>query len=188
VRLRQCPPLNLYVRTEMEYKIIRSDRKTLGISISKECEIIVRAPKRISEEQIQVEIKNAEKWIKNALTRQQNRKISPMNSEFSPEDVREMKKSAIKIIQPLVEKYSKLMKVTPNGIKITSARTRYGSCSGKNALCFSYLLVQYSVEVIEAVVVHELAHIKYKNHGKQFYNFIYSVMPDYDERKKLLKS
>ena len=44
----------------------------------------------------------------------------------------------------------------------------------------------YPQSAIEAVVVHELAHIKYKDHGKMFYNFIYSVMPDYDERKKLL--
>ncbi len=184
---RQCPPLNLCVKTEMDYKIIRSDRKTLEIRVSKDCEVIVRAPKRLSEKLIKAEVEKAKDWIEKAITRQRQKKFSAMNAEFAPEKVMEMKKKAIKIITPITEKYAKLMNVTPSGIKITSARTRYGSCSGKNSLCFSYLLMQYPIEAIEAVVVHELAHIKHKNHGKGFYSFIYSVMPDYEKRKKLLK-
>lgn len=171
----------------MDYKIIRSDRKTLEIRVTKDSEVIVRAPKRLSEKLIKAEVEKAKDWIEKAITRQSQKKDSAMNAEFSPEKVMEMKKNALKTITPIVEKYAKLMNVTPSGIKITSARTRYGSCSGKNSLCFSYLLMQYPIEVIEAVVVHELAHIKHKNHGKGFYSFIYSVMPDYEKRKKLLK-
>ena len=79
------------------------------------------------------------------------------------------------------------MGVTPTGIKITTARKRYGSCSGKNSLCFSCFLMNYPEEAIELVVVHELCHIKVRNHGPDFYALLEQYLPDHKERKKLLK-
>jgi len=80
------------------------------------------------------------------------------------------------------------MGVSPEGITVTGARTRFGSCSPKNRLCFSWRLMQYPEEAIDAVVVHELAHILHKNHGKQFYKAVENVLPDYRTRVKHLKS
>lgn len=170
----------------MEYKIIRSDRKTLGIGISSEGEVLVRAPRFLSEERISVEVSKAEDWIKGALERYEKRKDSAMTVSLSSEEEKLLKKKACDVLPSIVDFYSKRMNVSPTGIKVTSAKTRFGSCSGKNSLCFSFRIMLYPRAAIEAVVVHELAHIKYKDHGKRFYNFIYSVMPDYDERKKLL--
>ena len=79
------------------------------------------------------------------------------------------------------------MGVTPTGLKITTARKRYGSCSGKNSLCFSCFLMRYPEEAIDLVVVHELCHIKVKNHSRDFYALLEQYLPDYKERKKLLK-
>ena len=79
------------------------------------------------------------------------------------------------------------MGVTPTGIKITTARKRYGSCSGKNSLCFSCFLMNYPEEAIDLVVVHELCHIKVRNHGPDFYALLERYLPDHKERKKLLK-
>lgn len=171
----------------MEYKIVLSDRKTLGINITKQGEIVIRAPRFLSDEIIENEVEKAENWIKKAVERQKNAKNSVMNSEIDPETARALKLKTEKIVIPLVEMYSKVMKVAPIGVKITSARTRYGSCSGKNALCFTYRLALFPIEAVEAVVVHELAHIKHKNHGRRFYALVYKTLPDYDERKKLLK-
>ena len=47
--------------------------------------------------------------------------------------------------------------------------------------------MRYPTPAVEYVVVHELAHIRHKNHGKDFYAFIASVLPDYKEREKLLR-
>lgn len=80
------------------------------------------------------------------------------------------------------------MGLTPAGIKITSAEKRFGSCSAKDSLCFSYRLMLYPPDAVDYVVVHELAHIRHKNHGKQFYALIAQVMPDYKERERLLKT
>ena len=79
------------------------------------------------------------------------------------------------------------MGVEPTGIKITAARTRYGSCSGKNSLCFSCFLMNCPEEAIDLVVVHELCHIRVKNHGPQFYALLAQVLPDYRQRREGLK-
>ena len=79
------------------------------------------------------------------------------------------------------------MGVMPTGLHITAARTRWGSCSGKNSLCFSLFLMRYPPEAIDAVVVHELAHIRHKNHGPDFYRFVEKTLPDYRQRIALLK-
>jgi predicted metal-dependent hydrolase len=79
------------------------------------------------------------------------------------------------------------MGLRPAGVKITSAAKRFGSCSAKNSLCFSWRLMRYPEAAIDYVIVHELAHIRHKNHGRDFYTLIGAVLPDYRERKKLLK-
>ena len=79
------------------------------------------------------------------------------------------------------------MDVRPTGLKITTARKRYGSCSGKNSLCFSCFLMDCPEEAIDLVVVHELCHIREKNHGPRFYALLGQYLPDYKERKKLLR-
>ena len=80
------------------------------------------------------------------------------------------------------------MGVTPTGFKVTTARKRYGSCSGRNSLCFSCFLMEYPEEAIDLVVVHELCHIQEKNHGPAFYALLARSLPDHKERKKLLNS
>jgi hypothetical protein len=83
--------------------------------------------------------------------------------------------------------YAAIMGVNPTGVKITSARTRFGSCSGKNSICYSWRLMQYPQAAVDYVVVHELAHILHKNHGRDFYLTVERYLPDYRQRRALLK-
>ena len=80
------------------------------------------------------------------------------------------------------------MELVPAGIKITSARTRFGSCSAKNSICFSWRLMLYPPEAIDYVIVHELAHIRHHDHSPAFYALIEQYLPDWKARMKLLKS
>ena len=73
------------------------------------------------------------------------------------------------------------------GITITGAEKRFGSCSAKNRICFSWRLMAYPEEAIDYVVVHELAHIRHKDHSKRFYAFVEEVLPDWRERRRLLR-
>ena len=79
------------------------------------------------------------------------------------------------------------MGLKPKGVKITSAKKRFGSCSANDSICYSWRLMLYPKEAIDYVVVHELAHIVHKNHGQGFYSLIEKYLPDYKERENLLR-
>ena len=72
-------------------------------------------------------------------------------------------------------------------VKISSARTRWGSCSARGNLSFTWRLVMASLPVIDYVVVHELAHLKVRNHSRQFWDQVHQLMPDYKTRRAWLK-
>ncbi|GHU40314.1 hypothetical protein FACS1894111_00760 [Clostridia bacterium] len=84
--------------------------------------------------------------------------------------------------------FSKIMEVSPTAVKVNSAKTRWGSCSAKKSLNFSWRLCMAEDEVIDSVIVHELAHLQEMNHSKNFYDVVYAILPDYDARNAKLKS
>lgn len=156
----------------------------MGLEITGNCEIIVRAPIKMSDRAIAEFVSKYRGWIDKKLPEAEKR---AKKSKAISEKEDELRRAAREVIPPLVERYSKLMGLKPASIKITSAEKRFGSCSGKNSLCFSWRLMAYPTEAVEYVVVHELAHIKYHNHSSAFYSLIEKYMPDYKERQKLLK-
>lgn len=87
-------------------------------------------------------------------------------------------------VQKLAEQYN--LK-TYTSISITSAKSRWGSCSYKNSLNFSYRLIQYPVEAIDYVIIHELVHTRIKNHSSQFWKAVEQILPDFKERESLLQ-
>ncbi|MDD6276078.1 MAG: SprT family zinc-dependent metalloprotease [Clostridia bacterium] len=170
----------------IDYKIIRSDRKTLAIRVEQDLTITVRAPYFANDKIIAEAVKNNEKWIEKAIEAQRQKNLNrPILSE---DDISALKEKAKRIIPERVEHFSKIMGLKPTSIKITSAQKRFGSCSSKNGLCFSYILMLYPPEAIDYVVVHELAHIKEHNHSPRFYAIIERYLPDYKHREKLLKN
>ncbi|HLO13441.1 MAG TPA: SprT family zinc-dependent metalloprotease [Anaerolineales bacterium] len=72
-------------------------------------------------------------------------------------------------------------------IKITSARTRWGSCSADGSLNFSWRLILAPMDVVDYVVVHELVHTVLHNHSRRFWKRVEKIMPDYKERRKWLR-
>ena len=168
-----------------EYKLIRSKRKTVSLRIDDNCEIVVRAPLNMPKNDIDNMVLRNEPWIDRhmpaAVRRMENSAL------LTDERIRELTAQAKEYIPPRVSHFAAIMGVEPTGVRITSARKRFGSCSGRNSLCFSCLLMQYPHEIIDCVVVHELAHIKHHDHSPAFYAFIYKYMPDYREREKRLK-
>lgn len=170
------------------YELIRSGRKTLALEITRDGRVLVRAPARLSQTRIDAFVQSHAAWIDTHLDRQRQRlAAAPPPPTPTAEEVEALKAKARAILPEKVAHWSRVMGVTPTGIKITSARTRYGSCSGKNSLCFSCFLMNCPEEAIDLVVVHELCHIREKNHGPAFYALLEQYLPDYRERKQLLK-
>jgi hypothetical protein len=168
------------------YTLVRSaKRKTMAISIGLDLEVVVRAPSRTPKAVIDDFVAANESWILRHRALQQQRRESAQI--VTPEEEQSLRQKAKAILPGKVEHYSKIMGLIPTGFHVTGARTRLGSCSGKNSLSFSFRLMAYPDDVIDYVVVHELAHIRHKNHGPAFYGLIEQYLPDYRERIALLK-
>ena len=168
----------------MDYKVIYSARKTISLCIKDEG-LVVRAPFGTSEKRINDVISKHILWIEKHLEKREKR--IEKESALSEGDVRALKKNAKKVLSTKTEYYASIMGLKYGRITITSAKTRFGSCSSKGNISFSYRLMLYPEAAIDYVVVHELAHLVEMNHSPAFYKVIESVLPDYKERKKLLK-
>jgi len=115
---------------------------------------------------------------------------------YMPPDLNaeEIKNTLIQIYKKLGHKillqksayFAKHMGVSPSAIKISNAKTHWGSCSGRNNINFSWRLMMADDKAIDYVVVHELAHIKEHNHSSRFWRIVEAILPDYKERQKAL--
>jgi predicted metal-dependent hydrolase len=83
--------------------------------------------------------------------------------------------------------FAERMGVMPLAVKINGAKTRWGSCSAKRSINFSWRLIMADDDVVDYVVVHELAHITQMNHSPRFWTLVAAVLPDYEERQERLK-
>jgi hypothetical protein len=75
----------------------------------------------------------------------------------------------------------------PTSIRITDARQRWGSCTHKGGLNFSWRLIQAPLDIVDYVVVHELVHISQPDHSRKFWNKVKEILPDYERRRKWLR-
>lgn len=167
------------------YEIIRSRRRTVALEVTREGKVLVRAPLRMPQTEIDRFVAAHAAWLEKAQARVAARQAAhPPLTEEQREALRQTAKA---LLPQRVAHYAAVMGVTPASVRITSAKTRFGSCSGKNGLCFSLYLMQYPQEAIDYVVVHELAHIRHHDHSPAFYAEVAKVLPDYKARTKLLK-
>ena len=169
----------------MEYKIVYSNRRTVSLMI-KDGGLVVRAPKGASKKKIEQIVLSHSDWVNRSLEKWKQRNEKILN--LTDEDIKKLRQRAKDVIPLKVKKYSEIMNIKYGRITITSAKTRFGSCSSKGNIAFSYRVMLYPEEAIDYVVVHELAHILEMNHSAKFYKIIQAVMPDYRERHKLLKN
>ncbi len=79
---------------------------------------------------------------------------------------------ASQIMTRRVQHWSHMMKLYPTGLQFRGQKTIWGSCSPENKISLNFKLVVAPLEVIDYVIIHELAHIKHKNHSKSFWNLV----------------
>lgn len=168
-----------------DYTLIRAKRRTMSLQLDRDGRAVVRAPYGVKKEFIDRFVAEHEDWLTRTREKQQARRLA--HPEPADEERKALIARAKEYLPMRVDYWSGIMGLTPTGLKITSARTRFGSCSGKNSICFSWRLMQYPPEAIDYVVVHELAHIRHHDHSPAFYALIERYIPDWRERMKLLK-
>ncbi len=186
---------------EITYTVERSfSRKHTYISIQKDGSVLVRANGWITAGAIDRFVQSKAAWItqkQHALqqAQQQNKthylllgRLYERGARTQEEIENEYRAYVKSLIPPLVEQYSKRMALYPTRLSFRKNRSRWGSCSAKNALSFNIQLAQTPEAFIEYVVVHELAHIRHKNHSTAFWELVGAYLPDYKERRRLGKA
>ncbi|MCT7549478.1 M48 family metallopeptidase [Aliarcobacter butzleri] len=93
-----------------------------------------------------------------------------------------------KILPNIVETFSKKMDLYPTSISYRKNKRTWGSCNFKNGLNFNILLIKFPLEIMQYVVIHELSHIKHKNHSKNFWNLVEKYCPNYKQIEKEFKN
>ncbi|MCL2822127.1 MAG: M48 family metallopeptidase [Firmicutes bacterium] len=94
---------------------------------------------------------------------------------------------AKKYLNERVNIFLKTVGVMPSAVKITGAKTRWGSCSAKKNISFSWRLMMADPKTVDYVIVHELAHLKVMNHSKKFWSIVETVLPDYKKQRADLR-
>ena len=171
----------------MNFIVIHSDRTTIALQI-KNGELIVRAPFFTSYTTIERFVESQERWIQKQLAKAERQKaLAEEIPTLSDEELRALTEEARRVFAERVAYYAPIVGVTYGRITVRHQGTRWGSCSAKGNLNFNCLLLLAPPEVLDCIVVHELCHRKEMNHSPRFYDEVYRVCPDYDERHRWLK-
>lgn len=183
--------INIY-GISVPYTLTRSSRKTIAIQISPDGDITVRVPRRCSRASAEGFVMEKRDWImkKRAEIRERKRLLQEQEADcpkLSPEEQMRYRELAGEVIARKAELYARQMGVDFGRITIRDQKTRWGSCSARGNLNFNWRLILAPEEVLDYVVVHELAHRKEMNHSERFWGQVGRVLPDYQGRRLWLK-
>lgn len=173
---------------DIEYHLIRSDRRSIGIEVDREGKVTVRAPYSCEKKRIERFLLEKKNWIRqkvklqkeNAMKRQEKREMPEAEKKYYRNLARE-------VLGARTGYYARKMGVTYGRISIREQKTRWGSCSSAGNLNFNWKLVLMPPELLDYVVVHELAHRKEMNHSPRFWAIVERELPDYCNRREKLK-
>lgn len=174
---------------EIRISVIRSARKSLGLEVRDANTVLARIPTRVSDRELKVFVENHRSWIleKTAVMaeREENRKSTPAPL---PELLSKTDWMKIQLkIGKRVRHYCEAMGVTVGYVTVKNQKTRWGSCSAKGNVNFNYQLAFLPDELLDYVVIHELAHRRHMNHSRAFWAEVEKYCPDYLERREQLK-
>ena len=174
--------------SQISYQIIRSSRKTMSLEIKADGSVVVRAPLRLSEAKIQKFVEEKQEWILKNLEKIQKRDAQKENvQKLSALERQHLQNKACVVIPRRVAYYAEKLGVSYGKITLRQQKTRWGSCAANGNLNFNWKLVLMPPELLDYVVVHELAHRKEMNHSPRFWAIVERELPDYCNRREKLK-
>ena len=174
----------------LPYEIIKSNRKSIGIEIKQGGCILVRIPKNLTKFQMDSILDKKQDWILETYLKQKDTPILRKETSSNPQLQyleKQYKKAAAEYIPKRVEYFISLTGGNYFRITIRDQKTRWGSCSSNGTLSFNWRLMLAPPHVLDYVVVHELCHLTYMNHSRDFWGKVEDVIPDYKIHKKWLK-
>lgn len=170
---------------DFQYTIKKSSRaKNLSLAVYPGGKIVVTQPRFVSDRQV-VKFLNAKSaWL--ADKQKSLQKNSPSLEIPAGGYTRHKARARLKITQA-VEKINDFYGFKYQRIAIRDTKTRWGSCSAQKNLNFSFKLYFLPEELLEYVVAHELCHLREMNHSRDFWQLVSQTVPDYLEKRRILK-
>lgn len=171
----------------MEYQIIKSSRKTIAIEVTKEGSVVVRIPFHCPISTVNQFLERKKIWIDRKVRERKAKSRVTAGPAFSSEEKDRFMEQAKKVFEEKALFYAHVMGVYYQRITVREQKTRWGSCSSKRNLNFNWRLLLAPEQVLDYVVIHELAHLIEMNHSSDFYAVVASVMPDFKVWQRWLK-
>lgn len=176
------------IKMKQTIKVIRSKRKTISLEITSAGKVLVRAPRYMSEDEIQRFIESKSAWLAKHLQKyEEDTDALQTEGRLTESEINRLIGLAKQVIPTKVAYYARLMGVTYGRIAIRKQKSRWGSCSREGNLNFNVLLMLAPPEVLDYVVVHELCHRLEMNHSARFWAQVEKVLPKYREAREWLK-
>lgn len=95
---------------------------------------------------------------------------------------------AQEVIKERIKYYQRFFNMKPTCVKVKEQKKRWGSCTAKNELLFNWRAIMAKADALDYIIVHEMCHMYHKDHSKEFWAMVASVLPDYEARKSWLKN
>ena len=164
------------------YKLIRTKVKNLYIYI-KDGKVTVKIPYVLSKKRQEEFVNKKANWISKKLE-EEKRKQNKKEEKIEEKDIIELQE----FVKKYVEKYSKILKVSPNKVRIKNIKYAWGSCSVNKNITINSKLAIKNEEIVEYVVLHEMCHLLEMNHSKKFWKLVGENIKDYKKLRKELNS
>ncbi|WP_236640400.1 M48 family metallopeptidase [Tepidimonas charontis] len=163
------------------FELRRSARRSLALHVGPQG-LSVRAPHGLPWPEIEAFLHRKAAWIVRHLQRHGQR-VAPAWPEPTPA----LLAQARVVLAARVAHFAPLLGVQPRALRLSSARTRWGSASSRGTIALNWRLAFVPAPLADYVVVHELAHLREMHHGPAFWALVAQVLPDYAERRAALR-
>lgn len=177
----------------IDYTIVRSKRRSIGFEVRPGGKITVRIPMRASVNTVKEIIEDKKDWLYEMYLKQKDKIDTDSLREAERNDPKtaylekKYRQAAKRYIYERVEYYIDMIGGHYSSIRIGDQKTRWGSCSNNGTLSFSWRLMLAPPRVLDYVVIHEICHLTYMDHSKNFWDLVSVYDPDYKEHRKWLK-
>lgn len=168
-------------------RLIRARRKTLSIRITQEGNLEIRAPLGMPKGEIEAFLKEKAQWIETHRAKVLAEYAQGQEAPLGEEEILTLAEQMRRCLPEKLNRHGASMGVTFGRVTIRCQQTRWGSCSSRGNLNFNCLLMLAPEEVLDYVVVHELAHRKQMNHSALFWQEVERECPDYKKSLRWLK-
>lgn len=176
-------------RKEINYLLKESKRaRRVRLCIFHGGAVTVTMPQGFSLEKVEKFIFEKTEWILEKIKIMEKKDYNPVFHKFGKREYQKHKKQALALVKDKIEELNRTYKFSYNRISIRNSRSRWGSCSAKGNLNFSYKIIFLPEDFQNYIIVHELCHLGEFNHSKKFWNLVEKTIPDYREiRRKIRK-